>query len=188
MCGEFERECEIKAAGIEGWGEEGFVERGLPGASASSDLGSSRIRRRDQLGGHGGQSRTMEVNPGQRSIQDHGGQSSLVLRLGGGEARSCRNPSLHPIPKLSREEMAELLLKGRGCGFLQSWGGCGPGLVPHEAGSRGHTGIFWPVSSISWAWRSSPWLALPAGGSLAPGEVAFPGLSWLGGQIPGDMG
>ena len=62
MCGEFERACEIKAAGTEVWGEQGFVERGLPGASASSDPGSSQIRRRDQFGGHGGQPRTTEVN------------------------------------------------------------------------------------------------------------------------------
>lgn len=54
--------CEIKAAGTEVWGEQGFVERGLPGASASSDPGSSQIWRRDQLGGHGGQPRTTEVN------------------------------------------------------------------------------------------------------------------------------
>ena len=30
-CGEFERSHEIKRAVIEVWGEEGFVERGLPG-------------------------------------------------------------------------------------------------------------------------------------------------------------
>lgn len=61
-------------------------------------------------------------------------------------------------------------------------------MVPHEAGSGAHTDLFWPISSVSGGSRSSPWLALPAGRGLAPGEVGFPGLSWLGGQIPGDKG
>lgn len=73
----------------------------------------------------------------------------------------CRNPNLHPVPSFPEKSR---WLSSRGCGVFQSWGGGGPGLVPHEAGSGGHTDIFWPVSSISGEWRSSPWLAFPAGG------------------------
>lgn len=84
------------------------MERGLLGAAAASDLRSSQIQGGDQLGGHEGQSRT-KVNPGpRRSIQDHRGQSSLVQRLGGGEASSLQESQPAPCPQLSREvEMAE---------------------------------------------------------------------------------
>lgn len=172
MCGEFERECEIKAAGIEGWGEEGFVERGLPGAPASSDLGSSRIRRRDQLGGHGGQSRTMEVNPGRRSIQDHGGQSSLVLRLGGGEARSCRNPSLHPIPSFPEKRWLSCCSKGEAVGSFRAGEGVIQAWCPMKQALEGTQASFGQLA------------ALVGGGGLHPGWHSQLAGVWLQARWP----